>query len=178
MKKIALFFLILMITVQYGCNKNNSQNNMSDTGKNSVTGIEIGNKIPEFVFYDLNMNKIESSNYAGKPLILNFWATWCPPCKAEMPHMQNIYDKFKDQGVEILAVNLTSQDTKSKIAPFVKEFGLTFPILLDEEGYVGQKYQIMTVPTSLMIDTKGNIVETISGPMDEALMESLLKKAQ
>ena len=126
----------------------------------------------------LDGETVRLSDYVGKKVILNFWATWCPSCKTEVPHMQKVYEEYKNQGVEILAVNVTNQDKgKEAVAQFVKEHGLTFEILLDEEGSVGSKYQILTLPTSYMIDTKGNIVETIVGPMDEALMKELIKKA-
>lgn len=134
---------------------------------------------PDFELTTLNGEKVILSDYQGKKVILNFWATWCPPCKAEMPHMQKFYEKYKDQGVEILAVNLTSQDKGvDKVKAFVEENGLTFPILLDEEGVVGQNYQIATIPTSYMIDTEGNIVKKVVGPMDEEMMESLINLAE
>lgn len=133
---------------------------------------------PDFELTTLAGEVVRLSDYQGKKVILNFWATWCPPCKAEMPHMQKVYEEYKDQGVEILAVNLTNQDKGiEEITSFVKDNGLTFTIPLDEEGIVGQKYKAMTIPTSYMIDTEGYIVETIVGPMDENMMKTLIEKA-
>lgn len=152
-----------------------SESTQKAEGKNA----DVQYAAPDFELTTLDGETVLLSDYQGKKVILNFWATWCPPCKAEMPHMQKFYEKYKDQGVEILAVNLTSQDKGvDKVKAFVEENGLTFPILLDEEGEVGQKYQIATIPTSYMIDTKGNIVQTIVGPMDEEMMESLISKAE
>lgn len=134
---------------------------------------------PDFELTTLDGETVRLSDYLGKKVILNFWATWCPPCKEEMPHMQKIYEEYKNQGVEMLAVNLTSQDKgKEVIAQFVKDHNLTFTVPLDEEGLVGQKYQVMTVPTSYMIDTQGNIVETIVGPMDENMMKKLIHQTK
>ncbi len=164
MKKIALFFLILMITVQYGCNKNNSQNNMSDTGKNSVTGIEIGNKIPEFVFYDLNMNKIESSNYAGKPLILNFWATWCPPCREEMPSIESFYGQAKEKGIEIAAISV--DDSLSTVSEFLKTNSYSFPIYFDNGGVLSRIFLIRSIPTTYIINKEGIIIDKKIGGFD------------
>lgn len=151
------------------------------TQKETTTGVASTNVqyvAPDFELKTLNGQTVRLSDYQGKKVILNFWATWCPPCKAEMPHMQSFYEKYKHQGVEILAVNLTSQDSGvDKVQSFAKEYGLTFPVLLDEEGFAAQKYNIVTVPTSYMIDTEGTIVETVVGPMDETMMENLLKKA-
>lgn len=89
--------------------------------------------------------------------------------------MQKIYEEYQNQGVEILAVNVTNKDKgKEVVAQFVKEHGMTFDIMLDEEGSVGSKYQVITLPTTYIIDTKGNMVNIIEGPMNEALMKELI----
>ena len=112
----------------------------------------------------------------GKRLILNFWATWCPPCKAEMPHMQKFYQEQKGNNIEILAVNLTTGEKNPKdVAKFVKDYGLTFPILLDSSGEIGEAYQAFTIPTSYIIDSHGIIKKKIIGPMDKEMMTELIK---
>lgn len=134
---------------------------------------------PDFELKTLEGEAIRLSDYAGKKVILNFWATWCPPCKEEVPHMQKIYEEYQNQGVEILAVNVTNQDKgKEAVAQFVKEYGVTFDVVLDEEGDVGETYQVITLPTTYMIDTNGNMIDVIEGPMDEALMKELINKAE
>ncbi|HEY4552614.1 MAG TPA: redoxin domain-containing protein [Bacillaceae bacterium] len=136
-----------------------------------------GNEAPDFELTTLDGEAAKLSDYRGKKVILNFWATWCPPCKAEMPHMQNFYEENKDQGIEILAVNLTNIDKGSgAIKSFVDEYGLTFPIPLDEEGMIGAQYQAFTIPTSYIIDSNGIITKKIVGPMDEAMMSNLTKE--
>lgn len=134
---------------------------------------------PDFELKTLDGKTVRLSDYVGKKVILNFWATWCPPCNEEAPHMQKVYEEVKNQGVEILAVNVTSQDKgREAVAQFAQKYGLTFEILLDEEGLVSSQYQILTLPTSYMIDTKGNMVDIIEGPMNEALMKELINKAE
>ncbi|RHW41957.1 TlpA family protein disulfide reductase [Neobacillus notoginsengisoli] len=141
-----------------------------------LSEVEEGKLAPDFELTTLNGETVKLSDYKGKKVILNFWATWCPPCKAEMPHMQNFYEKNKDKGIEIVAVNLTKMDKgKKEIDKFVKDFGLTFDIPLDRGGDIGMQYQAFIIPTSYIIDTKGRIVTKFIGPMDEPTMESLTK---
>ena len=146
------------------------------TSKNLEIGLQEGNKAPNFGLKTLDGQEVKLSDMVGKKVILNFWATWCPPCKAEMPHMQDFYEEQKNNQVTILAVNLTTSEKSSdNIGSFVKDYGLTFPIVLDSEGQVGQTYQAVTIPTSYIIDTKGVIRKKIVGPMDKEMMTELLQ---
>ena len=138
-------------------------------------GLVKGDMAPDFELTTLDGEKVQLSDLKGKKIIVNFWATWCPPCKAEMPHMQNYYEDFaKDENVEILAVNLTSGDKVESVQNFVEDYGLTFPIPMDVEGKVGETYQAITIPTSYMIDTQGRIQNKIVGPMDENMMKDFV----
>ncbi|MGB2993900.1 MAG: redoxin domain-containing protein [Paenisporosarcina sp.] len=138
-------------------------------------GLVKGDMAPDFTLTTLDGKKVQLSDLKGKKIIVNFWATWCPPCKAEMPHMQNYYEDFaKDENVEILAVNLTNGDKVESVQNFVEDYGLTFPIPMDVEGKVGETYQAITIPTSYMIDTKGRIQNKIVGPMDENMMKDFV----
>ncbi|PUB17866.1 peroxiredoxin [Paenisporosarcina sp. OV554] len=141
----------------------------------SEEGLTKGNLAPDFTLTTLDGKKVQLSELKGKKVIVNFWATWCPPCKAEMPHMQNFYEDFSDEeNVEILAVNLTSEDKEESVQNFVQDYGLTFPIPLDTEGVVGETFQAITIPTSYMIDTKGRIQNKIVGPMDENMIKDFV----
>lgn len=143
-----------------------------------IAGIEIGDRAPDFTLETLDGKKVALSDYQGKKVILNFWATWCPPCKAEMPHMQSFYKKeAKKSNVEILAVNLTSEDRgKAAVAEFAKQYSLTFPILLDQDGTIGPKYQVATIPTTYILNTDGTVHQKIIGPMDEQMMNQLVSE--
>lgn len=139
-----------------------------------LSQVKEGNPAPNFELTTLAGETVQLSDYKGKKVILNFWATWCPPCKAEMPHMQNFYEKNKGNDIEIIAVNLTSMDKgKTDIENFVKEYGLTFDIPVDEEGTIGAQYQAFSIPTSYIIDSNGIITKKIIGPMDEGMMKTL-----
>lgn len=155
---------------------NQGEKSDSVSGKNVDIGIQEGSKAPDFVLITLNGEEVKLSDFVGKKIILNFWATWCPPCKAEMPHMQKFYHEQKDSGVEILAVNLTSSEkNEADIGEFIKSNELSFPVLLDQNGDIAQTYQAFTIPTSYVIDTNGIIRNKVVGPMDTEMMEELVK---
>ncbi|MEZ0480002.1 peroxiredoxin family protein [Planococcus sp. SSTMD024] len=135
-------------------------------------GLSQGQTAPDFTLTDQNGEMVKLSDYRGKKVILNFWATWCPPCRAEMPHMQEFHENNTGGDVEILAVNLTAQDNGDEaIRSFIDEFGLTFSMPMDETGSTAQTYQIRTVPTTYILNTKGEIAQKIVGPMDEQIMK-------
>lgn len=143
-------------------------------------GLAQGELAPDFELKTLDGETAKLSDYRGKKVILNFWATWCPPCRAEMPHMQDYYEeKAKEDNVEILAVNLTTADHgMEKITSFVSEYELSFPILLDSEGDMGEVYQAVTIPTSYILDTEGRVQSKFVGPMDQATIEELVSKIE
>lgn len=126
--------------------------------------LEINKPMHDFEAEDLNGNKIKLSDYKGKIVFLNFWATWCPPCRAEMPHMEEFYAKYKDQDIVILAVNSTSVELKGgtddkaaekKVRDFIQQYGYTFPILLDRNNEAWKIYYQSGVPTNYIIDKEG-----------------------
>ena len=154
--------------------KQEEQSSPPDQNGKVVTGIEEGNKAPDFQLQTVDGKEIKLSDLQGKKVIVNFWATWCPPCKAEMPHMQEFYLENSND-VEILAVNLTtSEKNANDVGRFVEDYGLSFPILLDSDGSIGRIYQAFTIPTSYVIDTKGFIQKRIVGPMDQEMMSELI----
>ncbi|TFH37957.1 MAG: TlpA family protein disulfide reductase [Anaerolineales bacterium] len=114
-------------------------------------------------------------DFRGQVVVLNLWASWCPPCRAEMPALQSLYDEYRDQGLVVLAVNMTYQDSAAAAAAFAAEFGLTFPILLDRTGLVGNLYRMRALPTTFFIDREGVIQEVIvGGPMSELTLQAMI----
>ncbi len=113
----------------------------------------------------------------GQAVLVNIWATWCPPCRAEMPAIQKYYLQYKDQGLVVLGVNSTVQDSPLEIVPFVNEYNLTFPILLDETGQLGSKYDLRSLPSSFFINRDGTIANVvIGGPMSDALLRTNIEE--
>lgn len=136
---------------------------------------------PDFRLQTLEGKSLHLADLRGQAILLNLWATWCPPCRAEMPAIQKMYEEYKDQGLIVLAVNMTVQDDPTAVQSFVRQYGLTFPILLDTEGLAARQYELRSLPSSFFIDRQGIIREVvIGGPMSEALLrtriETLLQK--
>lgn len=105
--------------------------------------------------------KVSLKDYRGKPVILTFWATWCEPCKKEMPEIQAAYEKHKEEGLIVLAVNFG--ETKEKAEAFVKQMGLTFPSLLDRRANIAERYGVVSLPVTFFIDRDGIIRERVVG---------------
>jgi cytochrome c biogenesis protein CcmG/thiol:disulfide interchange protein DsbE len=148
---------------------------ISTSGK--IPAPQQGFLAPDFELKTTTGETIKLSDLRGQAVLVNLWATWCPPCRAEMPAIEKIYNEYKDKGLVVLAVNMTYQDTPSNIAPFVSERGLTFPILLDDAGKVGADYQLRSLPSSFFINREGIINEVvIGGPMAEALIRTRVEE--
>ena len=132
---------------------------------------------PDFELKATTGETVKLSDLRGQAVLVNLWATWCPPCRAEMKSIEKVYSEYKDQGLVVLAVNMTYQDDRTKIAPFIAEQRLTFPILLDETGEIGKDYQLRSLPSSFFINRKGIITEVvIGGPMAEALLRTRVEE--
>ncbi|MEH6942598.1 peroxiredoxin family protein [Bacillus sp. JJ722] len=174
---LVAFIILISINIWQHNIKNKKADLTTEVSSSAEIGNEIGEKAPDFTLNTLDGKTVKLSDFKGKKVILNFWATWCPPCKAEMPHMQNYYQSNKDKDITILAVNLTNQDNGLEIVhKFANDYKLTFPILLDEKGIVGRTYQILTIPTSFFINEKGIIHQKIIGPMDEETMQKYVSE--
>lgn len=135
-------------------------------------GVQKGDMAPGFTLQTLDGQTVSLADYRGKKVIVNFWATWCTPCRTEMPHMQKYYEKYaEDDNVEILALNLTYDDKgPDNVQKFVNSYDLTFPILLMEDDSLIKKYEILTIPSSLFIDTEGRVQTHFTGMLDQQKM--------
>jgi peroxiredoxin len=122
---------------------------------------------PNFTFPDLNGKMVSLVDYKGKVVLVNIWATWCPPCVDEMPSMEKLYQLLNGENFEILAVSI---DTKGRkvVAPFMKKYKLTFPALIDSKGIIKTTYKTTGVPESFIIDKQGILIKKIIGPLNWA----------
>lgn len=163
---VILFAFITVAVVQAMGKDNMDEKNISEGTNNSIPvdsipGPSIGLQAPDFELKTLDGQTLKLSQFRGKKVMLNFWATWCPPCKAEMPDMQTFYTEVGDK-IQILAVNI---DPEYDVAGFVKEMKINFPILLDENDEATNAYQILTIPTTFFIDEEGIIQNKFMGAM-------------
>ena len=128
---------------------------------------------PDFSLPTLDGDEITLSELQGQAVLVNIWASWCSPCRQEMPAMERIFLEFQDKGFTILAVNAANQDSRDEAVAFVEEFGFSFPILFDVDGFVSEQYQVRALPSSFFILPDGSIQEVvIGGPMAEALLQT------
>jgi len=136
---------------------------------------------PDFTLGSLNSTEFTLSDFRGRPVVINFWASWCPPCRAEMPAFQEAYIEFLSRDLIFVGINATNQDQLTSVEEFTKNNNLTFPILLDRSGSVSSLYNIHSLPTTIFIDRSGIIQKIIiGGPIPTALLrvefDNLLKE--
>ncbi|PLS14699.1 alkyl hydroperoxide reductase [Bacillus sp. M6-12] len=155
-----VLFLLISVAIVQAMEKNKVNDNLP--------GLKIGVKAPDLQLSDLDGNTVKLSALKGKKVMLNFWATWCPPCKEEMPAMQKFYKQTNSDEV-ILSVNI---DPENDVKGFAQKTGITFPIVLDQGGKVQKSYQVISIPTTYFIDSKGIIREKFIGAMTKEEMES------
>ena len=141
------------------------------------TGLQIGETAPDFTLTNLQGESMTLSDFRGQKVILNFWASWCGPCRAEMPDMQKFYEATSDQDIEVLAGNLTHfERQREHVDEFVEEFGLTFPIPLDVDNKQYDAYKVLTIPTTYFLDEQGIIQQKHLGPMSYEFMEETISE--
>lgn len=178
-EKVILLLLALSISLfffdQYaGKPKSLINKESSETTERIKTGTERGQIALDFGLKTRGNQNINLSDYKGRKVFVNFWASWCPPCRAEMPHIQDFYEEYKGGNVAVLSVNLTHLDKDlDTIHQFVQKNGLTFPVIYDETGIVNDLYKVNTIPTSYVVDKDGVIRERIVGPVSKERLEKI-----
>lgn len=136
-----------------------------------------GYRAPGFSLRTLDGESLSLSDLQGRTVVLNFWATWCPPCRAEMPAFQRLYARYADRGLTVIGVNATLGDDLAAVFAFRQQYHLTFPILLDETGQVNRRYRVTALPTTFFIDSRGIIRDVVvGGPLSEAAIEARLSE--
>lgn len=129
-------------------------------------------KAPDFVVYDKDGNKVGLSDYLGKPVVLNFWASWCGPCASEMPDFEEAYKERGDK-IQFLMVNLTDgyQETMESATEYIQEQGFTFPVFYDTESNAANTYATYSIPMTFFIDSEGYMVARATGALDSATLK-------
>jgi peroxiredoxin len=162
---LLLLFFAIALTQAIG-----NEDQDTNAGTAVIATAEVAQQAPDFTLTSLGGKEVKLSNFKGRKVMINFWATWCPPCKAEMPAMQKLYDHANGY-MDILAINI---DPQNDVAGFVRENQLTFPILLDETGKVNENYSIISIPTTYLINEEGRIEKKHIGAMTFEQMEEFI----
>ncbi len=170
MKKLILFLSILVSVslLLSDIQKASGQ----DREKN--IGVNVGNIAPDFTLKDLKGSEVQLSKLRGKKVMINFWATWCPPCRQEMPEIEKFFQEKKED-IEILAINIDGGATNN-VDEFIKKMKITFPVVLDEKDRVNERYKVMTIPTTFFVDENGVIINKYYSVMSLGVMKELINK--
>ena len=158
--KINIFWIVVLLTIFLlaGCD--------SSTSEQPLTKVNPESKLAaDFTLTNMHGEQVSLSQYRGKVVILNFWATWCPPCREEMPSMERLYQKYKDQGLVILAVS-ADENGKKAVSQFLQKTPYSFPILLDSDNVAQNAYGVFRFPESFIIDRNGMVIKKIIGGRD------------
>ncbi|MFL0504377.1 thiol-disulfide oxidoreductase ResA [Ureibacillus sp. 179-F W5.1 NHS] len=147
----------------------------STATKDKVEVLQVGDKAPDFELVDLYNGDLKHrlSDYEGKGVFLNFWGTWCKPCKKEMPAMSNQYAIYKEQGVEVLAVNIAQ--TEFEVKNFIESLDVHFPVAIDPTKSVMTAYNVDLLPATILINPEGEVEKIITGEMNEQQIASYME---
>jgi len=161
---IARFFFVGSLFLLIAMGPNPSPGLGRDAATSADTEKDVMSKAPDFTLKDIHGKALSLSSLRGKVVLINFWATWCPPCKAEMPSMNKIYHEMRAQGFEVIAVS--TDNSLSTVKDFLARNRLDFPVLFDENKAVSRQYRVFSMPTTFLIDRNGMIVEKFYGEED------------
>jgi thiol-disulfide isomerase/thioredoxin len=152
---------MLVVSIGYQFLTSNFNSNNNDVDQNIS-----GQVAKDFTVIDVNGKEVSLSDFKGKPVVVNFWASWCPPCKEEMPYFNELYKELGDE-VQFMMVDLVdgSRETVDAAKAFIKENGYEFPVYFDTDQEAAIAYGIYSIPTSIFIDAEGKIVRSITGSM-------------
>jgi thiol-disulfide isomerase/thioredoxin len=173
---IAAFALLLLLaTLGYNLlapkysQQDDSLSNSSQAEKNAA---------PDFTIQDASGKDVSLSDFKGEPIVLNFWASWCPPCKAEMPDYEEMYQQYSSKGVVFMMVNLTDgkRETTDRAKQFLSDNDYTFPVYFDTTLSAAAAYEIYAIPKSIFIDQDGNVVNSYEKMIDAATIEENIEK--
>lgn len=149
------------------------------TADNEPTeGFLPGNKAIDFELKNMAGETVRLSDFKGKTVVLNFFASWCPPCQVEMPHINKVYETMKDLDVVIIGVNLTAQDNMDDLKKLLEENSITFPIVLDEKSEVATSYAIRSIPVNVVINAEGIVTEYAIGAVNEETLTGYIEAAK
>ncbi|MGD9677069.1 MAG: TlpA family protein disulfide reductase [Vulcanibacillus sp.] len=174
---LGIFIFIAFLGIAYFAYSSLSDNYIPNNDlqfddNNSIQG-EVISLAPDFTVYDAQGNEVRLSDFFGTPIVLNFWASWCSPCKNEMPHFNEAYAEFKDEVVFLMVDVVDGQrETQEKGQKYVEDEGFNLPIYFDNEQEAANTYELMYIPTTILISAEGNIAGVYKGTIDKETLIS------
>ena len=181
---LSVALLLVVVLLAAACSSNQASEDLVAAGlsnlaeattrgvDNSQRGLERGQLAPDFVLQFADGQRTRLSDWQGQPVVLNFWATWCAPCREEMPELVAAHERYQDEGLVIVGVN--AQESASQAAGFMGQYNMAFPVALDSRGDVQQLYNVRGLPTTFFIDREGRIADRWAGLLTERLLEEQL----
>ena len=154
----------------YGCNNSNTKSEITKNNLLATAKSEMGNNAaPDFTLYTLDGEEVRLSDYLGKVVILDFWATWCAPCRKGIPDLISIQNEYKDELV-VIGISLDQPATQDKLVPFIESYGINYPVVLGNIEVSDAYGNIQAIPTSFIIDQEGNIINKHIGLIPKSIL--------
>ena len=179
---LVLAAMALLVSTVVGCQSTASANSPTSAGSptaegatSTAQGTAVGNIAPDFTLAKLDGSKVRLSELRGQPVVINFWATWCPPCRDELPIIERVYAMYRDKGLTVLAVDL--QEDSSTVQQFVTQKKMSTTVVLDSQGMAARLYRVNAVPSTYFIDKDGIIRAKQIGGMSQSIMTSGVEAA-
>lgn len=170
-----LTLALLALLAAQACTGSIEGTGAGQEGAGRVVGADVGQLAPDFTLIDLEDNQIRLSDFRGSIVFINFWATWCPSCRAEMPEIEAVYQDFKGKDVVIIGVDLL--ESPDEVRRFVEQGDYNWIFVIDTTGEVGNSYEVTAIPTSFFLDREGVIRAINTGAMSKKTIENMLAMA-
>lgn len=167
-----LAIALIGLLVLTGCELSSMDIEAAGQGSNDAVGIKVGEVAPDFTLTDLDGNQVSLSDLRGKTVLINFWATWCPPCRKEMPDIESLYQQYRDQDFVVLGVDIA--ESADNVRRFVKKGGFSWTFVIDSDYTTSVNYRIRAIPSSFFVDEEGVVKAAHVGYMNKRTMEDYL----
>ena len=166
MRKRGIAIIFILCLLSSACSR--------EKGGEATGSIIIGSKAPDFSMTGISGQQISLKDLRGQGVLVNFWATWCYPCREEMDDLKAAYEKYKDQGIVILGIDM--KEGEDTVRKFTDSYKITYPILIDTDGKVSDAYNVFGIPSSFFIDREGVIRDIVLGEMDQDSINNKIEK--